>query len=116
MYGIYHTHVHTQNIVDHVISELRRYFHILCLVDKANQGNPALPSCILCFFMVVNFTTLLYITMQLFRCINSRKDKQFIASHDSSKDYTIISTKKADFIGNAWLHIHNRKGFHFSAN
>ena len=40
----------------------------------------------------------------------------FIASHDSSEDYTIISVKKADFIGNARLHIHNRKGFHFSAN
>ena len=39
-----------------------------------------------------------------------------IASHDSSEDYTIISIKKADFICNAWLHIHNRKGFHFSAN
>ena len=42
--------------------------------------------------------------------------KSLIASHDSSEDHTIISVKKADFIGNAWLHIHNRKGFHFSAN
>ena len=41
---------------------------------------------------------------------------RIIASHDSSEDYTIISIKKADFVGYAWPHIHNRKGFHFSAN
>ena len=46
-----------------------------------------------------------------FRCI-----LYIIASHDSSEDYTIISIKKADFIGNAWLHIHNSKGFYYSAN